>query len=324
MTNKTGEEGFIVNLTKNTSDNTYKVDLAITGESSINRLTGKCYGAVRATSVTVRASASTIWDIDNAEVYRRIYDGNLTHELRIGQLLGGSDLYYVKIIRDAGRYGILKYVKPSEVNYDNMSGKSGPASEKSWTDAGTVTDLGQISDETFYLRRVTATEIIAGKIYYKYDAANEAYSIVSDPRKADLASYYERVVGSEVKLSENEISLARAMNENEVDDFIAQNTYVRLERSLCGTEPYYKVVSAEDGKYGFRLYFKTVSESMKVTTYTPLTLGWNGGKYSKVYDNTGNALRGTLKTAHKMTAESAAKSFSDPTARHGNIIPSAW
>ena len=315
VTNKTGEEGFIVNLTKNTSDNTYKVDLAITGESSINRLTGKCYGAVRATSVTVRASASTIWDIDNAEVYRRIYDGNLTHELRIGQLLGGSDLYYVKIIRDTGRYGILKYVKPSEVNYENMSGKSGPASEKSWTDAGTVTDLGQISDETFYLRRVTATEIIAGKIYYKYDAANEAYSIVSDPRKADLASYYERVVGSEVKLSENEISLARAMNEDEVDDFIAQNTYVRLERSLCGTEPYYRVVSAEDGKYGFRLYFKTVSESMKVTTYTPLTLGWNGGKYSKVYDNTGNALRGTLKTAHKMTAESAAKSFSDPTAK---------
>ena len=37
VTNKTGEEGFIVNLTKNTSDNTYKVDLAITGESSINR-----------------------------------------------------------------------------------------------------------------------------------------------------------------------------------------------------------------------------------------------------------------------------------------------
>lgn len=129
MTNKTGEEGFIVNLTKNASNNTYNVSLAITGESSINRLTGKCYGAVRTTSVTVRASASTIWDIDNAEVYRRIYDGNLTHELSVGQLLGGSDLYYVKIIHDAGRYGILQYVKPSEVNYDNMSGKSGPASE---------------------------------------------------------------------------------------------------------------------------------------------------------------------------------------------------
>lgn len=70
-------------------------------------------GSVGLKTYNVRASASTIWDVANAATYRDIYNGNVVHDLTVGEKVTAADnFYYVTMTKEAGSYHVMRVSDP--------------------------------------------------------------------------------------------------------------------------------------------------------------------------------------------------------------------
>lgn len=68
-------------------------------------------GATGVKTFEVRASASTLWDVENAAIYNRIFKTQTNAVLagNEGEKVEGKDLIYVQIVKDSSAQNVLKY-----------------------------------------------------------------------------------------------------------------------------------------------------------------------------------------------------------------------
>ncbi|MBQ0010009.1 MAG: hypothetical protein KBS76_02765 [Ruminococcus sp.] len=226
-------------------------------------------GSVGVATYNVRASASSIFDVDNAAQYRAIYGGSVVTgiEAKKTPVFTNNNLIYVSMTQDAGEYSIMRVINA-------VDAKTYSTTYQQYINNGNSTQSKRFRN--FYL--VEDWAVGAGT-----DAAwtIPATEVVLKSEKITTATVYDGV---------SYISGSKA-SDNSKD-------YTEYYLETIGTDPYYRL--SDDGKK-FETIFKTISTRIRTVAHSAEIDSVSGGQYVLVQNASGAAISATKADAKKLS-----------------------
>ena len=266
-------------------------------------------GATGVKTFEVRASASTIWDVENAAIYNRIFKTTTNAVLagNEGEKVEGTDLIYVQIVKDSSAQNVLKFDEDAYTG----EGTYGYSKAKVWVKKAFTN--WHDNDYGYYAYRTKDAAVADGWDAYA------SYIFLDDVNEAAVEKRAVAAIKAAIAAGGVETDNVRKV---EIEDGDSVTTVWQYTETTADTrvakDPYYKKTPAGNLKYEKHWSVAKVSVHFVVTQQTTGELK----TYFPITDGTGAQVR-VETAADKAYWENLNKDSQDVGARYeviGNLL----
>ena len=307
-------------------DGTYHYD-----EANLSKYLDSIMSAVGATGVKtfeVRASASTLWDVENAALYKRIFKTGTNAVLadqtdfagNTKESVEGTDLIYVQIVKDGSAQNVLKIDKAAYEEGNETYSKNGLRDDKNKYSLyiGRPSDNNAGFSTTWYDKGYYVWRLASSAVKDSWTAYS-SYIFLDDVNEAAVEKRAVAAIKAAIAAGGAETDNVRKV---EIEDGDSKTTVWQYTETTADTrvakDPYYKKTPAGNLKYEKHWSVAKVSVHFVVTQQTTGELK----TYFPITDGTGAQVRVETE-ADKAYWENLNKDSQDVGARYeviGNLL----